>query len=161
MKKVYYLIATLVLVIIFASASSNISSDSRIGNAAPNFTIGNNDEVVTLNQFRGKYVLLNIWSSADAESRLENMRLNKMVAGSDKVVQMAVNFDRSRALFSEVITADSLDISGQFYCEVQDRAQFHKKWGTDDQSYCTFLINDKGVVVAVNPSIKELAKVVR
>ena len=157
MKKFYYLIVTLVLVAVFTSASSTINSDSRVGTTAPNFTIGNDEDVVSLNQFRGKYVLLSIWSSADAPSRLENMKFNKLAQNNDKLVQLSVNLDRSRALFGEIVTADSLDTSSQYFCEIQDRKAFKQKWGIAD-SYCTFLINTKGVVIAVNPSEKELAK---
>ena len=161
MRQLSHLIVTLLLVAVFTSASNNYSKDSRIGTTAPNFTIGNNEDVVTLNQFRGKYVLLNIWSSADAMARLQNMRLNKLVQGNDKVEQLAVNFDRSRALFNEVITSDSLYTTGQYYCEPQDRAAFMKKWGVDDKHFCTFLINTKGVVVAINPNEDELKKALK
>ena len=116
MKHFYYLIVTLVLVAVFTSASSTINSDSRLGTTAPNFTIGNDEDVVSLNQFRGKYVLLSIWSSADALSRLENMKFNKLAQNNDKLVQLSVNFDRSRALFGEIVAADSLDTSSQYFC---------------------------------------------
>lgn len=160
MKKIIYFIFTLLLLAVFTSASNTVTSDSRIGNAAPNFTIGNDEEVVKLDQFRGKNVIVNVWSSADAKSRLENMRLNRLAGNSDKLVQVAVNMDRSRALFNEVITADSLNAAGQYYCEVQDRPSFKKKWGVDE-NYCSFLINAKGVVVAVNPSAKQLRQALK
>lgn len=160
MKHFCYLIVTLVLVALFTSESSTINSDSRLGTTAPNFTIGNEEDVVSLKQFRGKYVLLSIWSSADANSRLANMKFNKMAQSNDKLVQLSVNFDRSRALFGEIVAADSLDTSSQYFCETQDRNAFKQKWGIAD-NYCTFLINTKGVVIAVNPSEKELAKALK
>ena len=151
---------TCVLVLISTSASSNVSSDSRIGTRSANFTIGNDDNVVTLNQFRGKMVLLTFWSSADAVARLDNMRYNRLTRQNDKLVQLAVNFDRSRALFEEVVYADSLDTSSQFFCELQDRKPFEQKWGTSEQ-FNTYLIDSRGVVIAVNPSDKELLKAIK
>lgn len=160
MKKLVFLMVTCVLVLISTSASSNVSSDSRIGTRAANFTIGNDDNVVTLNQFRGKMVLLTFWSSADAVARLDNMRYNRLTRQNDKLVQLAVNFDRSRALFEEVVYADSLDTSSQFFCELQDRKPFEQKWGTSEQ-FNTYLIDSRGVVIAVNPSDKELLKAIK
>ena len=160
MKKLVFLMVTCVLVLISTSASSTVSSDSRIGTRAANFTIGNDDNVVTLNQFRGKMVLLTFWSSADAVARLDNMRYNRLTRQNDKLVQLAVNFDRSRALFEEVVYADSLDTSSQFFCELQDRKPFEQKWGTSEQ-FNTYLIDSRGVVIAVNPSDKELLKAIK
>ena len=160
MKNFVLIITTLVLVLIFSSASGNVSSDSRIGTRAENFTIGNDDKVVTLNQFRGKYVLLSFWSSADAVARLDNMRYSRLASANDKLVLVALNFDRSRALFDEVVYSDSLDLSSQYYCDMQDRKPFEQKWGTAQQ-YNTYLLDTRGVVIAVNPSDTELLKALK
>ena len=73
---------------------------------------------------------------------------------------MGVNFDRSKALFREVVSLDSLAVSSQFFCEIQDRPSFEKRWGSIDKP-CTFLINGKGVIVAVNPTIKEIETAIK
>jgi peroxiredoxin len=161
MKKFIFLTVTvLALVLIFTSASGNVATDSRIGTRAASFTIGNDSSVLTLNQLRGKWVLLTLWSSADAVARLDNMRYSRIARNNDKLVQVAVNFDRSRALFDEVVSADSLDLSSQYYCERQDRKQFDQKWGTAEQ-FNTYLIDSRGVVVAVNPGDKELQAAIK
>lgn len=160
MKKFVFMIITLFAIVVFASASGNIASDSRVGSRAANFTIGNDDNVVTLNQFRGKYVVLSMWSSADAMTRLDNIKHDRMARDNDNMVHLSVNFDRSRALFNEVVSADSLDLSSQFFCEMQDRKQFEQKWGIREQ-YDTFLISPQGKIVAVNPSDNDLAKVIK
>jgi len=160
MKKFVFVIVTLLLMVIFTSASGSVSSDSRVGNRAANFTIANGDNAVSLNQFRGKYVLLTFWSSADAVARLDNMKFGRFAALNDKVVQLSVNFDRSRALFDEVVEADNLDITAQFYCEKQDRKQFEQKWGTLTQ-FNTYLIDARGMVLAVNPSEKDLLQAIK
>lgn len=160
MKKSIFLMTTLALVLMFTSASGNVASDSRLGSKAANFTIGNDSSVVTLSQFRGTCVLLSFWSSADAVARLDNMRYSKLAQSNDKLELLAVNFDRSRALFDEVVLSDSLDTSSQYYCELQDRKQFDQRWGTAEQ-FNTYLIDSRGVVVAVNPSENELKAVLK
>ena len=151
---------TIVAVLIFTSSRTTISSDSRVGTSAANFTIGNDSVVVTLDQYKGKWVIVNVWSSADAMARIENIRLSKLAARHDGVEQLAVNFDRSKALFDEVVAADSISATHQFFCHHQDRTSFNNSWGTDGTA-CTFLINGKGVIVAVNPSEQEILAAIK
>lgn len=160
MKRLVFLFVTLTVVLIFTSSRTTIASDSRIGTKGANFTVENEDGVVTLNQFRGKYVLLNVWSSADAMARIENIKFNKLSEQNDKLVQLALNFDRSKALFNEVVAADSIDVSSQYFCQIQDRPSFEQKWAAGEKS-CTFLINGKGVIVAINPSEKEILEAIK
>jgi len=155
MKKFLYLSLTLILVIIFTSGKGTFTSDSRVGKRAVNFTVGNDSVVVTLDQFKGKFVVMNVWSSADAVSRIENIELSKLAEGKENLVHMAINFDRSKPLFKEVIAADSINPSSQFYCERQDRARFESNWEAGEKA-CTFLINRDGLIIAVNPTTEDI-----
>lgn len=160
MKKFVCLLITLCAVLVFTSSRTTVASDSRVGTRAADFSIANENNVVELSQFRGKFVVLNMWTSADAITRIENIELNRIARGNDKIVHMAVNFDCSKALFKEVMSLDSLDVASQYFCELQDRPAFEKKWGSIDKP-CTFLINGKGVIVAVNPTMAEIAKAIK
>ncbi len=160
MKKFVCLFVTLCVVLVFTSSRTTVSNDSRVGTRAANLSIGNETNVVELSQFSGKYVVLNMWTSADAITRIENIELNKIARNNDKVVHMGVNFDRSKALFKEVMSLDSLEVSSQYFCELQDRPEFEKKWGSIDKP-CTFLINGKGVIVAVNPTLNEIRAAIK
>lgn len=150
---------TLALVVLFTSASSNNEKSGIVGTSAADFTIGNYEGVVSLNQFRGKYVLLTLWSSADVVSRLDNIRYDRYAAKSADLVQLSVNFDRTKALFNELVTADGLDASAQYYCEYQDRSIFNEKWGASQQ-YNTYLISPSGTVIAVNPTSQDISRLV-
>lgn len=152
--------ATLAVVVLFTSASSNNGKGGIVGSAASDFTISNDGGKVSLSQLRGKYVLLTLWSSADVVSRLDNIRCDRYVTKSDGVVQLSVNFDRSKSLFNELVKADSLDTSTQYYCEYQDRSIFNEKWGASQQ-YNTYLISPSGTVVAVNPTDQEINRLVK
>ncbi len=152
--------ATLAVVMLFTSASSNNGKGGIVGKSAGDFTISNADGVMSLSQLRGKYVLLTLWSSADVVSRLDNIRCDRYATTSEKVVQMSVNFDRSKLLFDELVAADSLNTSTQYYCESQDRSIFEQKWG-GNQQYNSYLINPSGTVIAVNPSNQEINRLVK
>ena len=152
--------ATLAVVMLFTSASSNNGKGGIVGKSAGDFTISNADGVMSLSQLRGKYVLLTLWSSADVVSRLDNIRCDRYATTSEKVVQMSVNFDRSKLLFDELVAADSLNTSTQYYCERQDRSIFEQKWEANQQ-YNSYLINPSGTVIAVNPSNQEINRLVK
>lgn len=150
---------TLAVVVLFTSASSNNEKSGIVGTAASDFTVGNDDGQMSLKQLRGKYVLLTLWSSADVASRLDNIRCDRYAAISQSVERLSVNFDRSKALFNELVAIDGLDSSTQYYCERQARSVFEQKWGTDHH-YNTYLISPSGTVVAVNPTNQEISRLV-
>ena len=150
----------MVLVMLFTSASSDKGKGGIVGTSAADFTVSNADGVVSLSQFRGKYVLLTLWSSTDIVSRLDNIGHDRDAAKAGNVVPLSVNFDRSRALFDELVAADSLETSAQYYCERQDRSVFEQKWGVKQQ-YNSYLISPSGTVLAVNPSSQELNRLVK
>ena len=152
--------ATLAVVMLFTSASSNNGKGGIVGKSAGDFTISNADGVMSLSQLRGKYVLLTLWSSADVVSRLDNIRCDRYASTSENVVPMSVNFDRSKLLFDELVAADSLNTSTQYYCERQDRSIFEQKWEANQQ-YNSYLINPSGTVIAVNPSNQEINRLVK
>ena len=160
MKKVFFILATLVVVVLFTSASSNKGKGGIVGTSAGDFTISNAAGVVSLSQFRGQYVLLTLWSSADVVSRLDNIKYDRYASKSANVVPLSVNFDRSSTLFTELVTADSLETSSQYYCERQDRSVFEQKWG-QKQQYNTYLINPSGTVIAVNPTDQDIDRLVK
>lgn len=159
MKKLLFILSTLALVVMFTSANSNKNA-SMVGIAAGDFTIGNDEGVVSLKQLHGEFVLLTLWSSTDVDSRLENIKYNRYAAQSEKTVQLSVNFDRTKALFDELVKADSLDASSQYFCQIQDRSFFEERWGANKR-YNTYLINPLGTIVAVNPSDDELSRIVK
>lgn len=152
--------ATLAVVMLFTSASSNNGKGGIVGTQAGDFTISNAQGVQSLKQLRGSYVLLTLWSSADVVSRLDNIRCDRYCAENGDVVPLSVNFDRSRLLFDELVAADSLNASSQYFCERQDRAIFEKKWGAAQQ-YNSYLINPSGAVIAVNPTNQDLNRLVK
>ncbi len=145
--------------VLFTSASSNNEKGGVVGASAGDFTVANASGVVSLSQLRGNYVLLTLWSSTDVVSRLENIRCDRNASHSAKLKPLSVNFDRSRALFDELVAADSLNAAAQYYCERQDRSIFSDKWGVSQQ-YNTYLIGPTGKVVAQNPTSQEIDRLV-
>jgi cytochrome c biogenesis protein CcmG/thiol:disulfide interchange protein DsbE len=52
-----------VFLILLLSGCYSSSRPSRVGNAAPDFTVRDSDRTVTLSQFKGQVVVLNFWAT--------------------------------------------------------------------------------------------------
>ena len=103
-------------------------------------------------------MLLTFWSSADAQSRLDNMRYDRFSkdAGAH-FVHVSVNMDRSMSVFNNTIVLDNLDRSAQFYSSIDVQDDIIKHWRLED-AYHSFLLDPDGVIVAVDPDEKTLAQ---
>ncbi|MGN0214593.1 MAG: TlpA family protein disulfide reductase [Muribaculaceae bacterium] len=157
MKKALLAIVTFAILLISTSANSTKTTDSRIGYLAPVFSVSNSDTTLSLQQMQGKYVLLTFWSSDDAESRISNIRYNRMAGKNSKVQHLAVNFDRSAKVFNEVALIDNLDYGTQFHIDSNNQSTIKKEYRIKSKGLRTLLINPEGEIVSENPSDAELA----
>lgn len=159
MNKTLLTIATLGLLILFTSAYYSAPADSRIGYKAPSLALGNsNNGLSPLQQHRGSNVLLTFWSSADPQSRLDNMHYDRLSRDAqDRYTHVSVNMDRSVNVFNSAIVLDDLDRSAQFFSSVEAQEDIVKSWRLDD-GYHSFLLDAQGVIIAVDPDEKTLSQ---
>lgn len=159
MNKILLTIATLGLLTLFTSAYYSAPADGRIGYKAPSLALGNsNNDLSPLQQHRGSNVLLTFWSSADAQSRLDNMRYDRLSRNNPAAyTHVSVNMDRSESVFENVIVLDNLDRSAQFFSSVEAQAGIIKNWRLED-GYHSFLLDAQGVIIAVDPDDRTLAQ---
>lgn len=147
------------LLILFTSAYYSAPADSRIGYKAPSLALGNsNNGLSPLQQHRGSNVLLTFWSSADPQSRLDNMHYDRLSRDAqDRYTHVSVNMDRSVNVFNSAIVLDDLDRSAQFFSSVEAQEDIVKSWRLDD-GYHSFLLDAQGVIIAVDPDEKTLSQ---
>ena len=159
MNKVLLTIVTLGLLILFTSAYYMAPADSRIGYKAPALVLGNsNNGLSPIQQHRGSNVLLTFWSSDDPQSRLENMRYDRLSRGSNvNYIHVSVNMDRSMSVFNNIIALDNLDRSAQFFSSNDAQYDIIKGWRLED-GYHSFLLDKEGTIIAIDPNEKELAQ---
>lgn len=75
-------------------------SGGLVGKAAPDFTIQDSDHTVSLHQFRGKIVILNLWGSWCEPCIEETPSLNRLQSRmGDKVVVLGVSMDTNDAAY--------------------------------------------------------------
>ena len=92
------------------------SEGLMLGDAAPNFTIpatSHQDSSITkLSDLKGKYVLLSVWATYDAPSRLQNVNLNNTIQLDDCSVELvSVSFDQYQSFFIEKVRHAGIDAS--------------------------------------------------
>lgn len=159
MNKTFLTIAVLALLTLFTSAYYSAPADSRIGFKAPSLVLGNNNGLSPLQQHAGENILLTFWASSDADSRLDNMRYDRMSrTESMAFTHISVNMDRSENVFDCVVAIDDLNRSSQFNAAVAAQDEIIKRWRLDD-GYHSFLIDAQGKIVAVDPDAKSLAAI--
>ena len=158
MNKTLLTIAIVLLLTLFSSAYYSTPADSRIGYKAPSLVLGNNNDLSPLQQHRGEKVLLTFWSSADATSRLENMRYDRLSRQEGAAfIHVSVNLDRSESVFNSVVDIDNLDRSAHFSTSVAAQESIVKSWRLDE-GYHSFLIDEQGKITAVDPDGTMLAR---
>ena len=163
MNKTLLTIAILGLLTLFSSAYYTDPADGRIGYKAPMLMLGNtdnnNNDLSPLKQHQGENILLSFWSSADAGSRLENMRYDRLSRlDGMHFVHVSVNMDRSVNVFNSIVALDGLDRSAHYCASSDAQEAIIKSWRLDE-GYHTFLIDASGKITAVDPDEQMLRSV--
>jgi thiol-disulfide isomerase/thioredoxin len=76
----------------------------QVGTPAPNFTIQDGNETVSLNQYRGKVVVLNFWASWCTYCAAEWPSLEQLQQKFPDVVVLAVAFDSDPADYTQYVS---------------------------------------------------------
>lgn len=107
----------------------------------------------------GRYTLVHFWASYDAESRAEHVRLSEYFGQtvSDKIAYRAISIDPDKAVYNATIKLDQLDPQRQ-YCAADERQQVISQYRLAHGLH-TYLINDSGVVLSVDPSLQDLERI--
>ena len=111
------LIVAAAALIFFSSADSETKRTAALNEPAPELILTRGKSTETLEDHSGKYVILSFWSATDPASRIANVRLDRMATslsykGID-VISVCTGTDR--ALYSQLLTVDSLDADRQYH----------------------------------------------
>lgn len=107
----------------------------------------------------GRYTLVHFWASYDAKSRAEHVRLSEYFGQtvSDKIAYRAISIDPDRAVYEATLKLDQLDPQGQ-YCASDMRQQVLSQYRLT-RGLHSYLVDDSGVVVQVDPSLQDLERI--
>lgn len=158
MKKSLSLFVAISLLFIFMSAFSSSNIDGKKGAQVPNFTVNNDDTTISVQRMKGRYLLLAFWSSSNAESRIKNIQYDNLVKQNPgKISLMAVNYDRDKMIFSEIVKRDNLEKKSQFFDNQGAKSSLIEKFHLE-KDLKSFLVDPDGKIIAVNPDLKQISK---
>ncbi|MDE6525031.1 MAG: thioredoxin family protein [Paramuribaculum sp.] len=154
--KVIVLFAVLVISV---SAYSERVYEAAEGYNAPSMTIENSDTTLSLAELKGRYVIVTFWSSADADSRLRAYRYDEAakLLPQERFCLLSVNFDRSERLFREIVRRDNLSAENHIHVDGSQANRIIHDYRLTE-GFKSLLIDPKGRIVAMNPSIETLTK---
>ena len=129
------------------------------GYNAPSMTIENSDTTLSLADMKGRYVIVTFWSSADADSRLRAYRYDEAakLLPQERFCLLSVNFDRSERLFREIVRRDNLSAENHIHVDGSQANRIIHDYRLTE-GFKSLLIDPKGRIVAMNPSIETLTK---
>lgn len=116
---------------------------------------------LSMSDLKGKYVLVNFWDSHNAVSRIAAGEYDRFFRDNrhHNIRLLSVNTDDNPKLFDEIVRHDGLDSLTQFHIRnVKTRGLspgYHPEGG-----YSSYLIDPSGNIVAVNPSVQTLKKII-
>lgn len=146
----------------YTTRTSALSEDIYPGSLMPklklNNELGNN---VNLSDLRGVKVLVNFWAAYDAKSHMENVLLwNTLQKENYPVVMLSVSFDKSKSVFQRTVSLDGIDPNYQF-CDIEGvNSDVYKRYQLD-KGFKNYLIDENGVIMAMNLTPKELEKILK
>lgn len=113
-----------------------------------------------LSDYKGKKVVVNFWASWDARSRAINVRLhNYLRMNNADVAFLSISFDKNLNVLERTLAIDNLNPTSQF-CEVNGTdSELFKKFGIN-QGFRNYLIDEEGVIKAINITPDDLKSIV-
>ncbi len=158
MKKTILTLALFAGVLFASSGYNDKVFGTGQGDLAPVVSFTEGETPVSVDQFRGKYLLLSFWSSTDARSRVDVNKYSSWIGSMDadaNVNHVAVNFDTNRTLFDEIVRRDNLTGTKQFNVQGEIARDIIESYGLSG-GFGSLLIDPQGRVAAINPSKETL-----
>lgn len=147
------------VVILFLALSLSTKAQINIGDTLPTVTLKNNSNIdVNVSSFKGKYILIDFWASWCLPCRLGNKKLVKFYqqVSSTKIQIVGISVDADKNKWLKAIAKDKIK-----FTQLLDPNGFDAstaiRFGVEELP-SKFLFNPNGVLIAKNPTEKEILK---
>lgn len=160
MKYVNFSLLALSFLLMSGSIKTDKSSVGYYpGNQIPNIVLtGMEGQNIDINDYKGKKVVLNFWAAYDAHSRANNVRLSNFLKENNSNVEfLSISLDENTSVGNRTALLDKIDWKSHF-CEVNGaNSEVYKEFKLD-KGFRSYLIDEQGVIQAINPT-NEILKV--
>lgn len=158
MRRAFTAIATIAILLVFTSSYNSYDVSVDINSFAPNFEISKLGNHFKLSETRGNYVIVNFWTSDDAEARIRNIHYDRFFKSIGKNLSfISVNFDDSDNMFKELVRTDGLSEVSQFYEKDGMESEVYKRYRLKS-GMNSYLLDKDGKILAINPMQQQLTK---
>jgi len=134
----------------------SIQAQLKIGDSIPNLQLMNTkNEEILISSFKGKLVLIDFWASWCAPCRKANKKMVQLHATSyNRIEIIGISLDKDRSKWIAAIEKDKIK-----YTQLIDPNGFDAKtaliFGVEELP-TTYLFNNEGKLIAINPSEEQL-----
>lgn len=135
---------------------SRATSGLRIGDVMTEMK-RTNELSPSLRNESGSYTLVHFWAAYDAQSRSANVAYDSYFANkADGMIRFqAISLDTDSDVYSKTIELDSVIQANQYHLATERRGLIMAEYGLQSKLH-SYLIDSKGVVVAVDPTLDSL-----
>jgi hypothetical protein len=161
MKKYVFLLAAIIFFVTAGTEKSGLKESYRVGGLAPKVRLmGDNSDLSFVNN-KSCYTLLHFWAAYDGNSRKQNVLLwnHLRMNNVPRMKMISVSMDERRSIFEETVKTDGLEATCQMFEQQGKYSMIYRKYGLK-KGLGNFLIDDKGVIVAVNVTPETLDRII-
>lgn len=153
------------VVLVFSSFISLSFSEEKVtltekqpavGDVIPSLQFCNSTQSLNLQKSGNGYTLLSFWASYDAVSRENNASLAYFAEKIDRINLVSVSFDRYTSVFRAAVKKDHLPEDKCYVETGEEQSEIYRQFGLSN-GFGNYLLDDKGVIIAQNVTINDLA----
>ena len=134
-----------------------VQAQIKVGDALPAFILTNvSDNKVSSTLFQHKFILIDFWASWCAPCRLANKKLVQLYTSIDKskINFVGISIDTNKLKWIKAIEKDKLKFTQLIDPKGFD-ANSAMAFGVNELP-SKFLFNNKGILIAINPTNKQI-----